>query len=384
MFVAVILSVMGCQHPMEVFTQSRIAVETPVSTYSQVHFDSPVETTARIEVDKPLETTARLMTPEPIDTKARIHLEYPHVAAPGRIQVMPVGPAAGASGGARVAIVDIDGLLVNVPCVGPFSHGENPVSLLREKLEAIGRDPSIGSVVLRINSPGGSVAATDVMWHELTSFHRQRPIPMVACLMDVGAGGGYYLATAADVIVANPTTVTGGIGVILNLYNLRELMSQFNVLSQEIKAGPLIDMGTPTAKLPKEARDLLQGMANEFHGRFQHVVKSKRPQAGERQDTFDGRVFTGLEAHTRGLVDRLGYLDDAIALATEMAGQPAAQPVMLHRPQDLARSIYDVTPNVPIQSGLWPVDVPGINRASLPTFLYLWQPESTLEKLPGR
>lgn len=361
----------GCHSPFSVSTMSRVFLETPVQTMSQIQVVSPLDTTAKIHMDKPL------------DTKAKVTLDYVPATAPGRVVATPVGFSQVTPGSSQVAIVDIDGLLVNTPCVGPYAQGDNPVSLLREKLEAVAKDPSVRAVVLRINSPGGSVTATDVMWNDLRRFREHSGLPMVACLMDVAAGGGYYLATTADVIVAHPTSVTGGIGVILNLYNLRELMAQFNVLGQEVKAGELIDMGTPVRPLPEDARALLQNIANEYHVRFQDVVRQARPKSAAAKDSFDGRVFTAREALGRGLVDRLGYLDEAIGEAAAMSGHPGATPVLFHRESDPTRSIYDVTPNVPLQSSLWPVDIPGMNRTNLPTFLYLWQPETGLDRLSG-
>jgi protease-4 len=224
------------------------------------------------------------------------------------------------------------------------------------------------------------------MWQELLRFRNRTQIPVVACLMDLGTGGGYYLATAADLIVAHPTSVTGGIGVILNLYNLREAMGYFNVLGQQIKSGPNIDMGTSAAPLSPEARKMLQAMADEFHQRFRRVVTRARPQVDAADGTnFDGRVFTASQALERRLIDRIGYLDDALAAARDLAGLADAEVVLYHRPDDPARTPYALTPNIPLQNAGWmPVNIPGLDRSRLPSFLYLWQPEATLEKLGGK
>jgi protease IV len=239
--------------------------------------------------------------------------------------------------------------------------------------------------VLRINSPGGGVTASDVMWHDLQEFKARTRLPVVACLMDVGAGGAYYLALGADQIVAHPTTVTGGIGVILNLYNLEDTMGMFNAVGMPIKAGQHIDLGTPIAAQSEAARGILQKMADEFHERFRRLAIQQRPAlAAAPADLFDGRVFTAQQALAMGLVDTIGYLDQAADMARQMGGAPGAALVILHRPSDGARTPYDVTANVPLQSGFLPVSVPGIERARLPTFLYLWQPEPTMERLTGR
>jgi protease-4 len=318
-------------------------------------------------------------------TPLHVVTDSPPVPDGGPVVEMHVGGDE-AGGCTKVAIVDVDGLLVNTDPTGPYSLGENPVAMFQEKLAAAADDPNVCAVVLRINSPGGSVAATDMMWHELRAFRARTHLPVIACLLDVGAGGAYYLATAADLIIAQPTSITGGIGVILNLYNLVDAMQYFNVRGQPIKSGPNIDMGNQARGLTEEAKQLLQTMADEFHVRFENVVEQARPHVDRAGGTtFDGRVFTAQQALQRGLIDRIGYLEDAVDAARQVAGKPAGQVVLLHRPNDVARSPYAITPNVPVQGGgALPVSVPGIERSRLPAFLYLWQPEPTLERLTGK
>ena len=279
----------------------------------------------------------------------------------------------------RIAVIDVDGLLVDSNQSGFGSMGENPVALFHEKLQHITDDVSIAAVVLRINSPGGGVTASDIMAHDLMKLKQQRPIPVVACLMSVGAGGGYYLATHADAIVAHPTSIVGGIGVILNLYNMEDTMGQFNVLSMSIKAGEKIDAGSPERVLNPDERKLLQQIADSFHERFIAQVRRSRPGTASSDELFDGRVMTGTQAADFALVDRVGYMDDAIAAASAMAGlDENASIVMLRRDNDRAYTVLDVSPNQPMQSSLLPFKLPGLDRASLPTFMYLWQPESSI------
>jgi protease-4 len=281
--------------------------------------------------------------------------------------------------------LDVDGLLLNADFTGLGSLGENPVALFRERLDAIGSDPCVAAVVVRINSPGGGVTATDIMWHDLQQFKRCTGVPVVACLMDLGTGGAYYLATAADQIIAHPTAVTGGIGVILNHYNLQDAMAQFNVVGAPIKAGKNIDLGTPIAPLGDEQRKVLQAMADEFHERFKQVVTQGRPEVDpELKTNFDGRVFTAEQARERRLVDAIGYLDDAIEMARGLAHAPCPDIVFYHRANDPARSPYAITPNIPLQNSVIPLSLPGFDRTRLPSFLYLWQSEPTMEKAVGR
>ncbi|MFN4258610.1 MAG: S49 family peptidase [Gemmataceae bacterium] len=330
-------------------------------------------------------TNSRVRVEEPIHTVSRVITENPPIVDGGPVREMVVQPARRCAA-AKVAVVDVDGLLMNTDMTGPSSLGDNPVSIFREKLDAIAADPCVRAVVLRINTPGGGVTASDIMWHELRRFKAQCGKPVVACLMDLGTGGGYYLATGADWIIAHPTTVTGGIGVILNLYNLQDAMGYFNIIGQPIKAGNLIDMGTPIAPLEAEAGRLLQAMADDFHQRFIRVVEQMRPQVQrDEASTFDGRVFTAAQALERKLIDQIGYLDDAIQTAQQLAQVPDAAVVLFHRCNDPAYSPYAVSPNVPLQSApLMPLSLPGLDRTRLPTFLYIWQPEATLEKLSGK
>jgi protease-4 len=285
-----------------------------------------------------------------------------------------------------VAVVDVDGLLLDADSTGLGSLGENAVSLFRERLDAIEANSRVRAVVLRIHSPGGSVTATDIMWHDLQNFRRRTRVPVVACLMDVAAGGAYYLATGSDLIVAQPTGVTGAIGCILNVYNLQDLMAQFNIAGIPVKAGKNIDLGTPIKALDPEGRKLLQAMADEFHQRFRAVVQRSRPRVDPRRETtFDGRVFTAMQARDLGLIDEIGYLDDAVARARNMAGvSSTAEIVFYHRQGDPALSPYSVTPNIPLQDKLLPVNVPGLNRSRLPSFLYLWEMDPTIEAINGK
>jgi len=329
--------------------------------------------------------------PLKVVTEDRLHIEGPVSAEivptsnARPVVAMPVEGGESACKSPHVAIVDVDGLLLNTNLAGPYSSGDNPVDVFREKLDAAAADPCAVAVVVRINSPGGSVTASDVMWHDLQRFREKTHRPVVACLMDLGTGGAYYLSTACDLIVAHPTTVTGGIGVVLNLYNLEDAMNVLNIVSQAVKSGDRIDLGTVTRALKPEEEALLKEMTNEFYDRFRDAVCRQRRQVDAAdKTTFDGRVFTASQALKRGLVDRIGYLDEALDLAREQAGQPQAGAVLLHRSGDVGRTAYATTPNFPLHVNLFPASLPGLDRSKLPTFLYMWQPDPTLERFSGK
>ncbi len=261
--------------------------------------------------------------------------------------------------GPAVAVIDVDGILLNMDMTGPGSAGENPVSLFRERLDAAAADPCTRAVVIRINSPGGGVTASDIMWHDLMQFKARMHVPVIVCLLDTATGGAYYLATAGDQIIANPTTVTGGIGVILNLYNISELMQTQHAAAIPVKAGEHIDTGSPTREITPEERQHLESIAAEFHERFKQLVLRARPAIQPTQaELFDGYPVTGSYALQAHLIDSLGYIDDAVEAVRNIAGIPGARIVMYHRCNDRARTPYSITPNVPMQGEVAPDELP--------------------------
>lgn len=319
--------------------------------------------------------------PFQVNTNVNASVQIPPVVDGGHLMEMPVIPGGGET---KIAMVDVDGMLLNQDLTGVFSLGENPVSLFREKLDRVAADPCVCAVVVRINSYGGSVTASDIMWRDLQAFKSRTGLPVVAVLMDVGTGGAYYLATAADQIVAHPTTVTGGLGVILNLYNLRETMMQLNIFATPVRGAKNVDLGTPVEPRTEEQTAILQSLADEFETRFHNIVRQGRPNLRTGPEDFDGRVFTAQQALDKGLIDRLGYVDDAAELARRLGNCPAAPVVAFHRCNDKARTPYAITPNAPLQGALFPMSIPGLDRSQLPTFMYIWQPEPLLTKAGGR
>ncbi|WP_417738116.1 S49 family peptidase [Rosistilla oblonga] len=277
----------------------------------------------------------------------------------------------------KIALIDVDGLLVNQNQAGIGSMGDNPLDIFREKLDQVEREGDISAVIIRINSYGGGVTASDIMRRELEAFRERTGMPIVAVLMDIATGGGYLLATAADQIVAHPTTIVGGFGVILNLYNLEDAMAQFNVAGQTIRAGKFVDIGSPERFLEEDEEELLTEIAEQYNARFKDVVLRSRQRIHPDVEIFDGRIFTGTKAEKLGVVDQVGYIDDAIAAARAYAGDPNACVVMLHREQDKARTPYATTPNEPTQLMAMP-QIPGLMRSRLPTFMYIWQPDPGL------
>jgi protease IV len=318
--------------------------------------------------------------------QAKVDVQMPSAPDPGPMVPVVVRGSQGGQAAPRVALVDVDGLLLNQNLTGLYSVGENPVAAFREKLQAAACDPRVRAVVLRINSPGGGVTASDILAEELRRFRVEAGKPVVGCLMDLATGGAYYLAVGCDRIVAHPTTITAGVGSVANFFNLEDAMGALSIRTEPIKAGEMVDMGNFTTRMPEESRRLLQEMANGFRDRFFARVVQRRPglTAQDRKTIGDGRVVAAPQALALHLVDRLGYVDDAIAEAEGLAGALGSEVVLFERSGYPARSIYAITPNVPLQGELVPFSYPGLDRSKLPTFLYLWQPDPTVMKLGGR
>jgi protease-4 len=313
------------------------------------------------------------------DIRGEMAIKLPSSVDPGPLTVSVVRFAQVPNLGPRVALIDVDGLILNQNQQGMYDSSENPVAAFREKLEAAGNDGRVAAIVLRIHSPGGGVTACDILAAELERFKATTRKPVVACLMDVATSGAYYLAVGADRIVAHPTTLTGGVGAIFNHVNLEDAMAQLNVTADPVKAGSRIDMGSVTKPLEPETRALLQEMADGFRERFMERVKRYRPglTEGDRRALADGRVVAAPRALAMHLVDRLGYVHEALQEAEYLAGLSDAEVVIYHRSGAPARSLYAIAPRPPRLSEAIPFSYPGLDRTKLPTFLYLWQPDPT-------
>jgi protease-4 len=273
----------------------------------------------------------------------------------------------------KVLLVELAGVLAEEPIFTFESRPAVPLlARVREELEKAADDERVRAVVLRINSPGGTVTASDVLYHEIKRFKARRKVPVVASILDVGASGGYYVALAADRIVAHPTTVTGSIGVLMLTVNSSGLLEKIGVSASYIVSGPRKDMGSPFRGLTPEERVIFQEVIDRLYGRFVALVAEARGIDEGRVRSFaDGRIYTAPEAERLGLVDRIGYLEDAIRLARELAGIPDAKVVTYHRPRQYRATIYS--------GGEAPAPTAGVADlarlvVSGPRFLYLWWP----------
>jgi protease-4 len=189
-----------------------------------------------------------------------------------------------------------------------------------EQLERMRRDASIRAVVVRLDSPGGGVAASQEIYEALRKVHDDGK-PVIASMGGVAASGAYYVACAADSIVANPGTLTGSIGVILSFPNTEALFRKVGIKLEVVKTGKFKDVGSMWRAMTPEEQQLLEGVLNNVYDQFIDAIAEGRDL--DREDILpyaDGRIFSGDQAQTYGFVDRLGDLNDAIQLAAEMGG----------------------------------------------------------------
>jgi protease-4 len=318
--------------------------------------------------------------------RGSVEIKSPASVDPGEITATVVRPGKAPAPCPRIALVDVDGLLIN----HNFGHmtpvGDNPLAAFREKLEAVARDPQAVAVLLRVNSPGGSVTGCDIMAEELSRFRHETGKPVVATLMDLATSGAYLVAAQSDCIVAHPTSLTGGFGVIFNHYHLKDAMQQMGVTANDVKAGDMIDMGTVSNTLSPKARQMLQQMANSYQARLKDRIKERRRTmtAEDHDDLKDGHVVAANDAVRLHLVDRLGYVHDAIQEAERLASVSGAEVLVYHRVGYPARSLYAIDPTPAPMSEAIPASYPGLDRSKLPAFLYLWQPDPTLPRLGSR
>jgi len=272
----------------------------------------------------------------------------------------------------KIALIDVDGLITASPSVWMPRHGA-AVADVREKLQRAADDPRVVAVVLRINSPGGEVAASDMIHQEILRFKKETERPVVAMLMGLATSGGYYVATAADTIVVSPTTVTGSVGVIMQFVSIEGLFNKIGVEAEVVKSGAMKDIASPMRRMTDEERHVLQEINESMFERFIAVVRESRPVTDADLRTIrDGRILSAGQAVDLHLADRIGYLDDALQIARIRAGVGGAD-VVLYRPfPHYNTNIYAGA--LPASGGVLEHALQLLLKQQGAAFLYLWEP----------
>ena len=276
--------------------------------------------------------------------------------------------------GPKLAMVDVSGLITEArqPRFPGFPSGPGPVARLREALDLAAADSEVAALLLRIRSPGGTVGATESVHHELLRWKIRTRRPVIAYMNGLATSGGYYIAMAADEIIAQPAAVTGSIGVVLKGLNVAGLLERIGVADQSFTSGPYKDAGSPLRDMSPEEAAQLQSVVDDLHAHFIDVVEAGRPKLERSRivELSDGRIYTASQALDVGLIDSIGHLEDAAAAAERRAGISESR-VVIYRPAGAYRQ------NIYSERNLPSVQVVDLNllpeEATLsPGFYYLW------------
>lgn len=231
----------------------------------------------------------------------------------------------------KVVVIDVKGIIVSE---GAYeSAGSRRIAY---ELETARQDPAVRAIVLDMNTPGGEVTASDEIHREVHLCSRDG-IPVVTCMRSVAASGGYFVAAASDWVVANRLTITGSIGVIIGTTNYTDLFTKIGLEAEVYKSGPMKDMLRGSRERTDMERVYVQRLVDETYREFATVVANGRTRYDTAEDVIssefgDGRILSGAEALKLGLVDQIGYFDDAIDKARELAGEPMLKVVRYRRP----------------------------------------------------
>lgn len=212
----------------------------------------------------------------------------------------------------RIAVLDVQGTIIDQG-LSPFTMAEYNHEKTLKNLEKMKTDPTIKALILRVNSPGGGVYESAELTHKITEVKEARGIPVYTVMEGMAASGGYYIAANSEKIYAQAETITGSIGVIMQGFNVSELLDKVGIEDRTIKSGDLKDLGSMTRKNTSEELAVLQGLVDNMYERFIDVVESGRELSrDEIYALSDGRIYDGVQALENGLIDQLGYFEDAL------------------------------------------------------------------------
>jgi len=266
----------------------------------------------------------------------------------------------------KIAIIDLTGAITN---------GDG---FVKRQIDAVQEDTDVVAVVLRINSPGGTVTGSDFIYHHLRKLVEERELPMVVSMGSLCASGGYYVAMAVgdqpDSLYAEPMTITGSIGVIMPHYDLSGMLGLWSVKDDSIATGPLKQMGSFTKPMTEEDRKALEAILADMFAGFKKVVMNGRPKFKADPPSLDaiatGQIFTADQALDRGLIDKIGFLEDAISRAAELAdvSTDEVRAVRYERPRTFMGQLLGAEASAPNVS----LDAAALIDLTTPRAYYIW------------
>ncbi len=278
----------------------------------------------------------------------------------------------------KILLIDVEGMIGSSGEGGLFGREGDVLSRVYYRLEKASQDPYVKGIILRLDTPGGDVTSSDILYNEIRKFKEKTKLPVVALMMGVAASGGYYVASACDHIVAHPSTITGSIGVISVFPNIEGLFDKVGVKTVVIKSGGMKDAGSPFRSMSPEEQSVFQRIIDEFYENFLRVVFERRKDAllmEELRKIADGRVYTAGQALKMKLIDEVGYFDDALTKTLALASLREAKVVAYSYYPKRQTNLYASTlTRTTLVDGKHVEDLlPALKSG----FYYLWLPQFT-------
>jgi len=275
----------------------------------------------------------------------------------------------------KILLIPIRGLISDNPKQGFISTSPSLVEQVVSQLRKAEKDKQIKTVLLKINSPGGTITASDLLYHEISAFKERTGTKILVSMMEIATSGAYYMSLPADEIMAHPTSLTGSVGVIFLQPKVKGLMDKIGLGVDINKYGKYKDMGSPFRASNEEEQRLIQKTVNELGERFINLVKKHRKlDASSLADMSTARIFLPEEALKLGLIDKIGYLNDAVQDSKRLAGLPEDAKVVVYRrseyPEDNYYNVAGVSADnlKPAVINIELPDILGLNAG----FYYLW------------
>lgn len=223
----------------------------------------------------------------------------------------------------KILLLDVSGVITTSFDANILSREKNILSSIRYRLEKASEDRSIEGLILRVDTPGGEVTASDIIYNEILLFKQKTGIPVVVLGMGIMASGGYYIASAGDYIITHPTAITGSIGVISIFPNIQELFDKIGIKVNIIKSGRMKDSGSSFREMTTEEETIFQSVVDELYQNFLNVVlegRKKLLSQDQLESIADGRIYTARQALELKLIDEIGYFDRAFEKTKQLAG----------------------------------------------------------------
>jgi len=273
----------------------------------------------------------------------------------------------------KILLIEISGMISDAPKEGLLRSKPSVVERVVMQLNKAADDKNIKALLLKINSSGGTITASDLLYHEISEYKKKTGNKVTVIMMDLAASGAYYLSLPADMIMAHPTTLTGSVGVIFLRPKAYGLMEKIGLAVEVSKSGKDKDMGSPFRESSAEEKKLIQQTVDNYGKRFMGLVQKHRHlDDASYAEVATARLFTADEALELKLIDKIGYIRDAVAQTRESAGLGDDARVVVYRGKDIPdENYYRVSPSGPANPALVNIELPEILKAKA-GFYYLW------------